>query len=440
MRRSGFRWLVPDGQLCRQGDAIAFCHVGLVKAEVSRETPRPFAEEFRTLQIAIVAPVSGQLTQAERSSRGGFFDQLDSYQLWNPNHVIGEILPAEQGNDSSSDGQVRLLMMAARRVAPLVESRAGLLAGWAERTRAARIDGPGAVGTLLGLGVCELEGVLRGDQYGFLELLGAVPGPAHVVSIADNPLVHSTPVIADQLRRTDADRQAIAADMVTAMAGAAATPTAADWVFGGAMLNALHRSPVSERYTVLARDGLRDAGPPDAIVLSAHAESRVIFRHRKLGFHLQLHEYRLRDAGPAFRLWLSNHFEMVLRTLETIRADYNSLIELIRAQAPKTQILICNMMSTSGMDDVQSYAAFDEPLGETLTSVNAKDMNLMLCDLAHDHDVAVVDADAIAAEMGGGDNLRGDIHQSGALQAETRAEILHILRARKVPGFGAAAS
>jgi hypothetical protein len=96
------------------------------------------------------------------------------------------------------------------------------------------------------------------------------------------------------------------------------------------------------------------------------------------------------------------------------------------------------MMSTSGQDDVHGYAAFDEPLGETLTSVHAQDMNLMLCDLAHAHDIAVVDADAIAAELGGAGNLRDGVHQSGAMQAETRAEILRILRTRGVPGFGAA--
>jgi hypothetical protein len=440
VRRSGFRWLVRDGQLCRQGEAIAFCHVGLVRMEPSPGIPRPFAEEFRTVQMAIIAPVSGQLSHAQRSSRGGFFDQLDNYIRWNPDEVIGEIQPAEAGGDGRPGREVQLLMMAARRVAPLVESRAGLLAGWSERTRAARIDGPGAIGTLLALGVCELEGVIRGDQHGFVELLGAVEGPAHVVYVSDNPLVHSTPVIADQLQRTDAEREAIATAMVTAMASAGTVPNAADWVFCGAILNALHRSPASETYTVLAREGLREAGPPDAIVLSAHSEGRVIHRHRKLGFHVQSHDFRLNDAGPAYRLWLERDFEPVRRTIETIRGDYDRLIGLIRAQAPNTRILICNMMSTAGLEDVQSYAAFDEPLAETLTSVRANEMNLMLCDLARDHDIAVVDADAIAADLGGGDNLRDGVHQSGAMQTETRAEILRILRAHRVPGFGAAAS
>ena len=270
--------------------------------------------------------------------------------------------------------------------------------------------------------------MIRGEQFAFLELLDAVQGPAHIVYVTDNPLVHSAQVIVDQLRRTDAERQAIAGDMAAAMAGGAVTPTAADWVFGGAMLNALDRSPVSEGYTVLARDGLREAGPPDAIVLSAHAESRVIYRHRRLGFHVLTHNFRLNDAGPAYRHWLSSHFERVRRTVETIRADYDTLIDLVRAQAP-------NDPDPDLQHDVHvrpgrcpGYAAFDEPLGETLTSVHAQDMNLMLCDLAHAHDIAVVDADAIAAELGGAGNLRDGVHQSGAMQAETRAEILRILR------------
>ena len=191
---------------------------------------------------------------------------------------------------------------------------------------------------------------------------------------------------------------------------------------------------------MLARDGLRDAGPPDAILLSAHSEGRVVHRHRKLGFHVQSHHYRINDAGPAVRHWLSNDFELLRRTAETIRADYDVLIELLRAQVPNRQILICNMMSTLGQDDVQGYAAFDEPLGDILASVHAKDVNLMLCDLARGHDIAVVDADAIAAELGASRNLRDGMHQSGAMQAETRNEILRILRARGVPGFSAAAS
>jgi hypothetical protein len=216
------------------------------------------------------------------------------------------------------------------------------------------------------------------------------------------------------------------------------SPDAADWLFAGAVLKALGTSPATERYNVLTRNGLRKTGPPDAIVLSLHAEESDLLRHRELGYALCLHRYRLADTGRAFGPWLRANFELVRRTVEDIRADYRMLIDLIRASAPATQILICNIMSTSGEDDVQSYAAFNAPIGETLKSVRAKDLNLMLCDLARERDIAIIDVDAIAAELGGRRNLPQGVHGNGAMQAEMRAEILHILRARRVPGFAAA--
>ena len=94
-------------------------------------------------------------------------------------------------------------------------------------------------------------------------------------------------------------------------------------------------------------------------------------------------------------------------------------------------------MSTSGEEDIHIYDSFDEPLGASLQTVRAKDLNLMLCDLAHERDIAIIDADAIAAELGGRVSMPDGLHQNGTMQAEMRAEILHILRARRVPGFGA---
>jgi hypothetical protein len=92
-------------------------------------------------------------------------------------------------------------------------------------------------------------------------------------------------------------------------------------------------------------------------------------------------------------------------------------------------------MSSNGAEDVFEYAPFDPPLGGTLASVRDKEMNLMLHDLARAHDVAIVDADGLAAELGGAVHLADGVHQSGALQAETRAEIVRILGERGLPGF-----
>jgi hypothetical protein len=216
------------------------------------------------------------------------------------------------------------------------------------------------------------------------------------------------------------------------------TPTPADWMFAGATLNALNRSPASERYTILTRSGLRAAGPPDAIVFSLNAEAENVLRHRRLGYALQFHGFRLADAGLAFVAWLRANFISVRRSPDEIRADFRALIDLVRADAPATQFLICNVMSTSGADDIQNYAPFDAPLDQTISTVHAKAMNLMLHDLARERDIAIIDADAIAAELGGQRSLPDGVHQNGEMQAELRAEILRILRARGVPGFAAA--
>jgi hypothetical protein len=66
-------------------------------------------------------------------------------------------------------------------------------------------------------------------------------------------------------------------------------------------------------------------------------------------------------------------------------------------------------------------------MSETLSSIASKEMNLMLHDIAETRDLAIIDVDAIAADIGGNEHLPDSIHQSGAMQAILRGEILHVL-------------
>jgi hypothetical protein len=84
-------------------------------------------------------------------------------------------------------------------------------------------------------------------------------------------------------------------------------------------------------------------------------------------------------------------------------------------------------MSTSGHEDISNYASFDAPMSGTLSSIAAKEHNLMLHDLAENRDLAIIDVDAIAADLGGAEHLPDGIHQSGLIQAALRVEILHAL-------------
>lgn len=432
--RSGWRWLCEPGHLCRQGEVFAFCNVGLWRRDAPPNASIPFADEARDLQMALVCPIGGRVRYG--SAPVGGFQDLFPVTRWMADDVVAYIEPDAGQRTGEADCMVQLLMMAGRRVTALAEGRSGPLTGWHARSRVCHADGDGPLGTLLSLGICEMVGVIKGESFALFELFNAIDGPAQVVYASDYSLVPSARILSERIRRTAEQNEAITQDLAVSLAGGSVSPDAADWMLAGAVLNELVTSPATERYTVLTRRGIRSTGPPDAILLSLHAENQSLIRHRKLGYSFGCYPYRLADAGRAFSSWLRAHFEPVRRTVEDIRADYCALIDMIRARAPETQILITNMMSTSGIDDVQSYAGFDAPIGETIASVRCKDMNLMLYDLTRERDIAIVDADAIAAELGGRSNLHDGVHQSGAMQAELRAEILCILRARSVPGFG----
>jgi hypothetical protein len=436
--RSVIRWLREDGATVRPGEAIAFCNLGLAALSPTGAALTRFDEEWLDVQAVMAPRIGGTLRRAQTSSRGGFLEQLEHFQQpWKPGFEIGSVEPDAGRARPGSIDEVDLFLTAGRRQADLAEGRHGVLTGWHDRVRAWRAEGEGPLGAVISLGICEMTGVLRGEQLAFLELFEQVAGPAHVIQIADEPLVHSAPVIAELGARTDAERDAISADLIEYFTRANARP--AEWVFAGALLKALHRAPLAESYDLLGRRGVRRVGPADAVVLSAGAEGGLL-RHRRLGYAVNVHGFRAVRAGPTVTAWLQEAFEPVHRSIDDVGQDYRGLFAATRATGglPK-HMLIVNLMSTSGDDDIQNYQAFDAPMAETLPGVHAREMNLMLHDLAReDRDVAIVDVDAIAAEMGARRHLPDGVHSSGALQAEVRAEMLHILCERGLSGFGPA--
>ena len=437
VHRSGLRWLCDDGYVCRPGEVIAYCSIGLKPDGSDASGPRPFAQEARDFQVALAPRVGGRVSKSGFTSLGGYLDQLMDFQPWIPEFVVGHVQcrPSQRPPDFYVDGGLRLLFLAGRRVTEIAEVRSGLLTGWHDRSRGWWGDAAGASGTLLSLGICDQAGTIRGERFAFLEMFEAARGPAQVVYCPDDALVHCAPVLTDQLLRTPAQIEAIVTDFATTFSTGAITPAPGDWIFAGSLLSALQRSPVADRYEILTRSGLRHTGPPEALFLSLNAESPYIFRHRKLGYALYFHEFRLKDLGPAVVRWLRESFERVERSPADIQRDYRVLIDTVRARAD-TKILIQNVMSTVGNETIHHYASYDRPMGATLSCVHTKDLNLMLHDLARERDIDIVDFDAIAAELGGMIHLPDGVHPSGAMQAEARSEVLRILHARGVPGFG----
>jgi hypothetical protein len=428
IRRSGVHWLCEDGHHCRPNEVIGYFNISLEQVAGKRSGSFPMADELE-LQVAFAPPCGGQLRIAGGNSPGGYLNVFGLH-VWNPDDIVGHLEPApDAASEQSSSGRLHLLLLAGRRMSGLADVDYGLLPGWHSRSRAWWGDQAGPRSTLLCVGICDAAGIIRGNEVPFVEAFEASPLPAQLVYVPDHPVVPCAPILLEQLERTSAQRQAIASDLASGLAGASTPATADDWLFAGALLSSLERSPILETYDVLTPTGLRRLGPPEAILLSLSAEVQSVLRHKKLGYSLQMLRHRQASAGPAIRSWLATAFEPVRRTVDDIRRDYRRLIEAVAAKTG-ARILVLNRMSTSGYEDILSYAPFDAPMRETLEHVAAKEMNLMLHDLAEECDFSIVDVDAIAAQLGGTEHLPDGIHHSGAMQSVLRAEIIQVLNAQ----------
>lgn len=437
---SAIRWVVPDGHFCQPGEIIGWCKVQLVAPPSLLPKQHPFASEQAQVQVAFAPRVGGRLRCSTTANRGGWHDILPVYQRWNANDVIGHLEdPSSRAPDES---QLRRLFAAGRLVmSEGYESPFELLGGWYDRRRAWwGAAGPGRPTTLLCLGTCEQQGMILGEQGSFRELFAAAAGPAQVVYVPDTSLVPAASIVLAGLQRTAVETARITEDAVQsfqAVAGAEAAPVGPgldNWVFLHRVLAALSRSPLTDTYPVFGSDGVLSTGPADVVLLSLSSEARTILRHRKLGYPMWCHPWRLNQAQGPFRAWLRREFEPVRRTPDDIGRDLRTLIGAIQERTGAL-VLILNVVSTSASEDVYTYAGFDPPLADTLSSVRSKELNLMVQEVCRDRHAAVVDLDAVVADLGTAEHLPDGIHGSGLMQAAVRAEILATLQAAGVPGF-----
>jgi hypothetical protein len=421
--RSGIRWLIQPGQYCRANQIFAYCNISLDATGIRMNGGLPpFAGEME-LQVAFAPRAAGRILDGAGAERGGDLSLL-GVNVWDADAVIAR-LQIEAETDADVE-RSRLLMLAGRRMTELADVHSGLLAGWHGRTRGWWGDDGGMPVSLLSLGVCDATGVVIGEHCAFAEMFEAATAPTQMVFVPDQPLAPAAPVLLDQLKRTPAQFQAIATDLHRFLSDSKVTPTAEDWMISGALLSVLQRSPIQDDYGLLTPSGTVRAGPAEAVLLSLSSEPQSILRHKSLGYHVHMMRHHRAAAGPVVEAWLGSAFETVKRSVDDIRSDYLRLFDAMHA-ATGARALVVNRMSTSGHEDISSYSPFDAPMGDTLLSIAAKEHNLMLHDLAEQHDLSIIDVDAIAADMGGAEHLPDGIHQSGPIQAALRVEILHAL-------------
>jgi hypothetical protein len=424
IHRSGVRWLCEPGQVCRANQAVAFFNLTLEPIGGRSNSTTPFSEE-RELQIVCAPRIGGRLNFDSDAAPGGYLSVL-GINLWDANTILGHLDIDGVPSDFTGDAeQLRLLMLAGRRMTPLVDVHSGLLPGWNGRSRGWWNEKGETPVTLLSLGICDVTGVIMGEQCAFLEMFAAETKPTQFVFVPDHPIAPAAPVLLDQLERTEAQVRAIAADLHAGLAKAG-TPTANDWMFAGTLLGSMERCPIRDSYDLFSPSGFTKSKPADAILLSLNSEPPAILRHKTLGYRVSILRHHQAAAGPAIRHWLANAFESVPRSSDDIKLDFEKLIDAVK-KSTGARIVILNRMSTSGDENISTYAPFDSPLSGTLANIASKELNLMLHDVAANRSISSVDVDAIAADIGGGEHLPDGVHQSREMQQILRSEILHIL-------------
>ncbi len=422
---SGVRWLCEPDQHCRAHQPIAYFNLSLESAGAPARGLLPFADE-RSLQVVCAPRIGGRVRFDPADAPGGFLS-FHGINHWNPEGILGHLeIDTSSESQDSDPGRLRLLLLAGRRMTPLVDVHAGLLPGWNSRSRSWWSEEGETPLTLLCLGICDTTGVVLGEDGAFLEMFESEARATQFVSLPDHPLAPAAPVLLDQLGRSEAQFRTIAADLQSALAKPGMSPTADDWMFAGTLLASMEGNPIRETYDLLSPSGLSRCRPADAILLSVQAEPPVILRHKTLGYRVHVLRHHQAAAGPCIRHWLANAFEAVPRTISGIKADYEALIDAIK-KATGAHVLILNGMSTSGDETISSYAPFDAPLSATLANIASKELNLMLHDLAASRGISIIDVDAIAAAIGAGEHLPDGIHQSKVMQQILREEILHVL-------------
>ncbi|PNG24718.1 hypothetical protein [Methylocella silvestris] len=430
--RSAISWLRENGSLCRAGEAIGFCSLALDPSALRSFGGKGFAGED-VVQAVFAAPFSGHL-DLRSSEAGGLLDQR-VFEPWRPDDIAcriegdpGDAPLAAGAPRETRSAPLRLLLLAGRRIGWPLDAGAALLPGLYSRARAWWGDKIGDAPTLLSFGLCDATGFVRGQRSAFIELFESSAFPAHIVHVSEKPLTPCATILLEQLGRTPEQARQIGLDLSRSLFDGRAAPQPADLIFAGALLQQLGDSPLRDRHAVFDRNGIVMTRPAVRILMSASAEPRSILRHKQLGYHIDILPENARAAGPAIRGWLRSAFEPVRRALSDMLDDYARLADAVAA-ATGARLLIVNRMSTSGREDIISYAPFDAPLGQTLAYVAGKELNLMLHDLAATRDVGILDVDAIAAEIGGARHLSDGIHQSEEMQELLRREVLHVLAA-----------
>jgi hypothetical protein len=448
MRRSGLRWRRQSGVQVRAREPVAVCYIRL---SAVGNAPVPLAEEQNDLQVLLAPRADCTFHRKADASEGGYRDLVETGE-WRPGEYVAD------AESLAGSPELLPMILAGRRGFESGEGRSGLLAGWHERVRG---FWPGTghadrYGTVLSLGTCEQNAIFRGEDNAFLSWFSRTPGPAQLISVSDERIVHSSAVLLQHLRRTPAEALAITSAVHEWMGRCISRcgpesfpgfspeaahgtpygrwPEAQEISFAFHLLTeAVSTSPMLERTEILTPGGVAQQQPPEAIALTLGSELAHHFRHKRTGWIIALHSFRFGPfIGPGIMDWLRNDFEPVKRTVADMQRDLAQLADEVRSRTGAT-LVVQNLVASTIADRISNYAWLGDSADESLAVVS-NEANLMLGDLTRDHSIVMIDSDALTAELGV-DQVPDRFHASGALVEAQRTEVHRVLRELRITGF-----
>ena len=445
LHRSGLKWLKPAGASLRAREPLASSYLRLAGPAGGR-TPLP--EEQNDLQVVLAPEQAGAVTFRDGLSFGGYRNLVEAGE-WR----AGEVVAHAAGE---AGGGLAAMVLMGRRGFESGEGRGSLLAGWHDKVRASwQGSGTGRFGHVLALGTCEQNAVFRGEDMAFLSWFARAPGPVQISSVSDERCVHSSAVLLQHVRRTAAEAAAITEAVIdwvnarTRGLGAGAFPAfqpaargvlAGRWPEAQEISFALHllaeavgTSPILERTEVISSRGILELDPPDVIALTLGSEVAPHFRHRKTGWVIAMHGFRFGPfIGPGVADWLRRDFEPLPRSVDDTRRDLAALADEVHARTSGT-LLVQNMVASAAADRVSNFSWLGDDFARSLP-VLGNESNLMLQDLTRSHAIAMLDSDALAAELGV-NSVPDRFHASLELVEAQRTEVHRFLRESSIPGF-----
>ena len=296
----------------------------------------------------------------------------------------------------------------------------------------------------------------RGDDLAFLSWFARTPGPAQIISVSDDRCVHSSAVVLQHLRRTPTEAAAIT-DAVYSWIGERIGQGAASifpglqpdvahgtlhgrWPAAQDVLYALHllaesvgTSPILERSEAITDQGIVELSPANAIAMTLGSEYAPHFRHRRTGWIVAVHGFRFGTyIGSGFADWLRRDFEPLVRTVADSQRDLAALADEVKARTGAV-LLVQNLISSNIADRVSNYAWLGDSFDHSVP-VRGTEANLMLSGLTRSHGIALIDSDALAAEIGV-KHCPDRFHASRELVEAQRNEVHRVLRECKIRGF-----